>query len=449
MRIRLAWIVAILAVVAIGFLMACSTKYSASSNGLVVVPSQNLFVMSSFSINLSNGEVSQIYNNNGPITNGLPTSVVVDPSGQYAFVIVVQNPAVSIQIPSILGGGVTGVEAYQIASDGKLANITTVQFNPESIYLSGSTTPEMVPVVPAEALAIDSAGKFLFVADSATVDGSGNQIPGAVSVFSISNGTPTEVPGSPFVLPVNGNASGNPGPCGSQVLCSNASALAVTPTVYPVLYSYCSATTPPTTENLYVTDAANYVVLNYSVDPSAGTLSLVPAPAAIGVPTGTVPSGVAVDPCNRFVYVSNQTPDNSVSAYTICNTVSNASNCPVADFRLHPVTGKLFLTGDDPGPLAVDAYGKFLYVVDTGANELSAFEVNPSTGSLTPFNQPTISTGLGPNAISIRSDDSWVFVANFNSNTLSQYAIVPATGALVPTSQPVSTFNYPSGVAVR
>jgi 6-phosphogluconolactonase (cycloisomerase 2 family) len=449
MRIRLAWIAAILAVVAIGFLMACTTKYTASSNGLVIVPSQNLFVMSSFSINLSNGEVSQIYNNNGPITNGLPTSVVVDPSGEYAYVIVVQNPAISIQIPSITGGGVTGIESYQIASDGKLANIATVQFNPESIYLPGSTTPETVPVVPAQALAIDSAGKFLFVADIATADSSGNQIPGAVSVFSLSSGTPTEVAGSPFVLPVNGNASGMPGPCGSQVLCSSASALAVTPTVYPILYSYCSATTPPTTENLYVTDVANYIVLNYSVDPSAGTLSLVPATTAIGVPTGTLPSGVAVDPCNRFVYVSNQTPDNSVSAYTICNTVNNAANCPVADFRLHPVTGHIFLTADDPGPLAVDAYGKFLYVVDTGSNELSAFTINPSSGSLTAFNQPTISTGLGPNAIAIRSDDSWVFVANINSNTLSQYAIIPSTGALLPTSQPVSTFNYPSGVAVR
>lgn len=449
MRIRLAWIAAILAVVAIGFLMACTTKYTASSNGLVIVPSQNLFVMSSFSINLSNGEVSQIYNNNGPITNGLPTSVVVDPSGEYAYVIVVQNPAISIQIPSITGGGVTGVEAYQIASDGKLANITTVPFNPESIYLPGSTTPETVPVVPAQALAIDSAGKFLFVADIATADSSGNQIPGAVSVFSLSNGTPTEVAGSPFVLPVNGNASGMPGPCGSQVLCSSASALAVTPTVYPILYSYCSATTPPTTENLYVTDAANYIVLNYSVDPSAGTLTLKPATTGIGVPTGTVPSGVAVDPCNRFVYVSNQTPDNTVSAYTICNTVNNAANCPMPDFRLHPVTGHLFLTGDDPGPLAVDAYGKFLYVVDTGSNELSAFTMNPTTGSLTAFNQATISTGLGPNSIAIRSDDSWLFVANINSNTLSQYAIVPATGALLPTSQPVSTFNYPSGVAVR
>jgi 6-phosphogluconolactonase (cycloisomerase 2 family) len=123
----------------------------------------------------------------------------------------------------------------------------------------------------------------------------------------------------------------------------------------------------------------------------------------------------------------------------------------VADFRLHPVTGKLFLTGDDPGPLSVDAYGKFLYVVDTGSNQLSGFEINPSSGSLSAFTQPAISTGPGPNSIAIRSDDSWLFVANDGgtANTLSQYAIVPATGGLLPAAQPVSTFNYPSGVAVK
>jgi 6-phosphogluconolactonase (cycloisomerase 2 family) len=440
MRIRLTWIVAILALVAIGFLMACSTKYSASSNGLVIVPSQNLAVMSSFSINLSNGEVSQIYDDNGPTTAGLPTSVVADPAGEFAFVIVLQNPAVI--------GSVTGLEAYQIASDGKLANIATVPFNPESIYLSGtSSPPEMVPVAPV-ALAIDSSGQFLFVADSSTIDGSGNQIPGAISMFSISSGgTPTEVAGSPFVLPVNGVSSTQTGPCTAAFLCSSASALAVTPTVYPVLYSYCSETNPPTTEYLYVTDAANYIVLNYSVDQSAGTISLtLPQSGGVGVPTGTVPSGVAIDPCNRFVYVSNQTPDNTVSAYTICNSVNTA--CPAADYRLLPVTGKLFPTGDNPGPLAVDAYGKFLYVVDTGSNQLSGFEINPSTGSLTAFTTEP-STGSGPNAIAIRSDDSWLFVSNVNSNTLSQYSIVPATGGLTPAAEPITTFNYPSGVAVK
>ena len=104
--------------------------------------------------------------------------------------------------------------------------------------------------------------------------------------------------------------------------------------VYPVEFAYCSGFTPPTTENLYVTDSINYLILNFSVDPSAGTLKPVPvSPGVPGLATGSVPSGVAVDPCNRFLYVSNTGPGsnaNTVSAYTICsavNLVSQPQNC--------------------------------------------------------------------------------------------------------------------------
>src|SRR5580704_284379 len=149
MRTRFTWIVAILALVAVGVLMACSTKYSAANNGLVVVPSQGEAVMDSFSLDLSNGHISEINNVNGPPTPGLPTSVILDPAGAFAYVIVYQNAALS--------NSVTGIASYQIASDGKLAYI--------------ATTPLTNPV----AIAMDSAGKFLFVA---------NGIEGTVSVFT-------------------------------------------------------------------------------------------------------------------------------------------------------------------------------------------------------------------------------------------------------------------------
>jgi 6-phosphogluconolactonase (cycloisomerase 2 family) len=415
MRIRLTWIVAILALVSIGVLMACGAKYSSSANGLVVVPSQGSAVMESFSLDLANGRVTSINNVNGPPTPGLPQSVILDPAGDFAYVIVQQNAAVN--------DSVTGIASFSIAPDGKLALVGTAQM----------TNPV--------AIAMDSAGKLLFVANGSE---------GTVSVFSIgSGGSLTEVAGSPFPLPV---------PVGGQN--PGASALAVTPTIYPVEFAYCSGFTAPATENLYVTDSANYLILNYSVDPSAGTLSPVPvSPGVPGLATGSVPDGVAVDPCNRFVYVSNGSGSNSnsVSAYTICsavNLVSQQQNCPSPpDFSLHPVTATPYVAGDNPGPLAVDAYGAFLYVVDTGSSQVSAFRISPTTGALTALSPAFVSTGLGPNSIAIRSDDSFMFVANFGSptvgaQTISEYAITPATGTLTPEPL-VSTFNYPSGVAVK
>ena len=262
-------------------------------------------------------------------------------------------------------------------------------------------------------------------------------------MFTVSNGTLAEIAGSPFPLPAE---SGGQTP--------SASALAVTPTVYPVQYSYCSEHAAPTTEYLYVTDSSNYFLLNYSVDSSAGTLTLNPYSTSLpGIPTGSVPSGVAVDPCNRFVYVANAGPgssQNSVSAYTICSAINLLSQppCPVADFSLNPVALSPFPAGDAPGPLAVDAYGNFLYVVNAGSGNISGYRINASTGALIPFLGPPVAAGVGANSIAIRSDDSWVFVANLTTGTLSQYALTVSTGVLSPVG-PVTTLDYPSGVAVK
>ena len=403
MRTSVTWVAAILVLVAIGFLMACSSKYSAANNGLVVVPTQGSAVMQTFNLDLANGHLSQINNVNGPPTNGVPTSVVLDPAGAFAYMIVSANPAVT--------NSATGIQTFQVASDGKLSPI--------------GTTPTSNP----SALAIDSAGKFLFVADA---------IDGTVSVFSIGSNAALAAVGAPTVLPAQGGRGQAP----------SASALAVTPTVYPPLYAACSGQTPPTTENLYVTDSNNYVVVNYSIG-STGALTLVPNGTTTGVATGSVPSGVAVDPCNRFVYVANGNPNNSVSAYTICTSPSVAPPlCAHGDFSLNPVTGSPFAIspGDGAGPIAVDPYARSVYVVDTASSELSAFKISASNGALTVIG--TYATGQGANSIAIRSDDVWVFVANSTSSTLSQYAITPATGALTP--QPTTTtFNIPSGVAVK
>ncbi len=460
---RFAWMVAILALISIGFLMACNAKYSSNDNGLVVIPSQgggplvnnqlNGPVMETFSLDLSNGSTTEINNVNGPPTPGLPTAIVLDPAGVNAYVIVTANPAVP-------GGSVTGLAAFPIASDGKLASATTYTLNNASVQIqvlvNGVLTnqSETVPVAPV-ALRMDSAGKFLFVANSATSDSADppNPIPGSISVLSVgSNGTLAEVPGSPFVLPVNSVNVNPPEPCTNQVACSSPLALAVTPTVYPPQYAYCSGIAPPTTENLYVPDSINNILLNYSVS-SSGTLTLVQTDNGVGIPTGYMPDGVAVDPCNRFVYVSNglsnAATSNTVSAYTICSTMTQ-QNCPVADFRLLAIKGSPFAVspGEGPGPLSMDAYGNFLYVVDTASALVSQFRVSTATGALAPLSPPTVSAGIGAGSIAIRGDDSFVFVTNLNPGTLSEYAINLQDGNLNPLPV-IQTFNYPSGVAVK
>lgn len=450
MRTRFTWIVGILVLVSIGLLMACSGKYTPHFDGLVVVSTYTGdAVMETFSLDLGNGEMTQVNNADGPPTPGAATAVVLNPAGTFAYVIVTQNSAIT---PSS-----TGITAYPVQSDGKLAAGAVTALNPTSptvnapcVPPSGPTTyvstgVQPTPVVPS-ALAIDSAGKYLFVADTVTsgqtlpyncngsMTTSTVQVPGTVSVFAVNGSSLTEVTGSPFALPIQ--PGGQP---------ADATALAVTPTAFPVLNAPCSAHVPPTSEDLYVTDYHNNLVFNYQVT-STGALSLVQTGGSTqGVPTGTEPNGVAVDPCNRFVYVGNSV--GSVSAYTICSVVS-LPECPNADYSLLPVAGSPYNSGNGAGPLTVDAYAHFLYVLATNSNAVYGYKISSTNGALTPLTPAFVATNSFPTSIAIRSDDSFMFVANFNSANLSEYGITPFTGALTP--QPtVTAFPLPWGVAVK
>ncbi len=409
------WLLGLMGLMLVGLLVACGSKYDSSTNGLLVVGSQGSGLLETFSFSLNNGHVAALANtpndtaNQTCVLNGLPSSIVIDPAGAYAYTILNANPTCS--------GSATGIAAFKINSDG-----TTTA--------TGSLVADPNPV----SLFMDSAGKFLFVAE-----GSG------VNVYAIgSNASLTPAP-SNYTLP--------PLPRGINIV-----AVAASPTVFPgigingVQNAVCSApgNNPPTSQYLYAVDSSNYVVLGFSVDTSTGALGNPVGDSQVSsVPTDQVPLGIAVDPCNRFAYVSDSLT-NKVSAYTICSMVLMPT-CPVADGSLLPVAGSPFaLSGsaNGPGPLVVDPYGNNVYVVGTLSNTLSAFKISPISGALTALTVPTVATGQRPTSIAIRGDDNWMFVSNFNSANVSQYSITPATGALNAES-PIGTDNLPWGVAVK
>src|SRR5258708_8861913 len=86
---RFAWVIGVVVLVAIGFLVACGSKYAASNDGLVLTSSQGSAVIQSFSFNLASGHVSGI--SKPPATAGVPSSIVLDPAGAFAYVIINQT----------------------------------------------------------------------------------------------------------------------------------------------------------------------------------------------------------------------------------------------------------------------------------------------------------------------------------------------------------------------
>lgn len=424
---RWAWLIGLVLLVLIAFLLACGNTYNPASNGLILVSSQGSGLLETFSFSLLAGNNIPIQNS--PLNtqlqtcqlNGVPSSLVLDPKGNYAYTIV--NPA---NCPK----GQTGIQAFQVQTNGNLTATGSLVSDPHPISLS-----------------MDPAGKFLFVAE-----GTGGQ----VSVYSIGSGGSLSAVTSTynFVLPT-----------GFQT--PNFAAVAPTPTVLPPLsnglqIASCASSTQGnnalSAEYLYAADSTNGVIWEFGVDTSSGALGNPPNQSSIpyfpsaGLTASvlTVPSGIVVEPCNRFVYVTNML-SNTISGFSMCNGLPTESNRCAAnlDGSLWPVSGSPFsLTGsaNGPGPLVADPFGNYIYVLNTLSNSISPFQIGSVSGSLKAGT--VVTTGLQPTSITIRGDDNWLFVANFNSGTMSQYSVTPSTGALSGFPA-ITTDNYPFGVAVK
>jgi 6-phosphogluconolactonase (cycloisomerase 2 family) len=430
------WLLGLLGLVVAGLLVAC-TNYNPSTDGLVVVGSQGSALLQSFSFNLNTGAVYAVTNptyntaDETCVLNGSPANMVMTPTGTYTYVIFNKSDQCS-------NATQFGIATFQVNSDGSIAQV-------------GNLVPDPNPI----ALAMDPAGKYLFVAEGiSTTPCTQSQNVYGVCVYAIGSGGSLTAVQSSYVFP--------PFPTPP-----NFTALAASPTVFPNVgingtqNSVCSipGSTPPTAQYLYLVDAANYQVLEFAVNTSTGALGNpgVNPSQVFTFPTDKVPMGVAVDPCDRFVYVSDMLT-NKVSGYLLCSVVILNSNapCPYADGSLFPVPGSPFTmagSAESPGPILVDPYGNNVYVLGTLSDTVSPFKISPVSGALSALTPPTVATGQGPVSMTIRQDDNWLFVANFGTgalggNTVSQYSVTPATGALT-VLPAIQTDNQPFGVAVK
>src|SRR5208282_158714 len=172
---RFGWLLGAVVLGLIGLLVACGSNYTASSDGLLLVGSQGSGLIETFSFTLNSGSISAISNtpndtsNELCVLNGVPSSLVADPAGAYAYTIINASSLCNNPTPST-----TGLLAFKVNSDG-----TITQIGSQVPFLPSGT----VPVFPGT-MVMDPAGKFLFIADRATNPyGGGPQVSGAISVF--------------------------------------------------------------------------------------------------------------------------------------------------------------------------------------------------------------------------------------------------------------------------
>jgi 6-phosphogluconolactonase len=145
-----------------------------------------------------------------------------------------------------------------------------------------------------------------------------------------------------------------------------------------------------------------------------------------------------VDPSGKFLYVANSGSDN-ISAYAITST--NGS--------LTPISGSPFGTGMTPVGLSIMASDKFLYVANSGSNNVSAFSLSSSSGVLTRISGSPFAAGTKPSSVAISPSSKFVYISNASSNNVSEFTVNATTGALTAISgSPVSAGTAPATLTV-
>jgi 6-phosphogluconolactonase (cycloisomerase 2 family) len=409
MRMKSGWALA-LVILPLAALMSCSSSANVNTTGYVWVATSGDQKLSVFAVSLGSGATSPV--GSQVATGAQPSAIAATPDRKVLFVANATDNTVAV---------------YTINPDQSLKPAC-----PSSQACTTATVPSgQTPV----ALAVDPTGKFLFVANQGTfVDPTS----GTISVFSISGTSLTEVSGSPFPTEVLGNVTGS-GPTG--------------------------VIAAPAGNFLYVSNQFTNTVQLYTYDTNSGALTLPPTPYS----AGTNPSGLAFSRCAGFttatsackvadgnnLFVANSA-SNNVSIFTACIQVTPA--CPNANGSLTAISSPQVGSGITPTSFIINPVANFVYVVDSGSNQISQFQYNSSTGALTSLSPPVVSTSSSPGPGGITSDGSVLFVPDRGGSTMSVFtanSVVTAsgtapTGRLSPSTTPsVSLSGQPSVLLVK
>jgi 6-phosphogluconolactonase (cycloisomerase 2 family) len=373
------------AVLGTALLLSCG---SGDKKGVVYLVGQSDQSVGAYQLNLRTGIL--FTDNNALAWIGNKAKTGIQPN------VMIFNPGQTTAF--ISDGGSSDIASFSVNHDGSLAAGTVIQLK----------KPASNPV----ALAMDPGGKFLFVADQGVPDDPNCGAKGTnpaecqagISVFSVSGGALTEVPGSPFPLLTQQQTTTFPAP------------------VIPAGVSVANAG-----NFLYATDQANNIVLGFAFDGTTGALTALTSttpPALWPVIVGSAPSGVFSPPIGNFLYVTN-TISNNIYEYKI-----NQS-----DGSLTLVVGSPVTAGVGPTVMLSDPKATYLFAVGTGSNQLLGFRINQVTGALTALNPASVSTGASPVAATIRSNDVlngdyWIVVSNNGANSVTTVDFINSTGAM-------------------
>ena len=319
-------------------------------------------------------------------------------------------------------------------------DVTTYAIDPVAGTLGSPGTPASTGRGGA-ALAVTPSGKFAYVAnkiyDDATMPG------GSVSSYVVDPATGALTANGPEIYSGLGTQALTIDPAGRFVYVANYDSGSITVFAIAPLtgrltqVQNASAASPlslaiePGGRFLYVAQTNANTVGVFAIDAGSGQLTHVSDAS-----TGSQPKSIAIDPAGRFAFALDYG--------------TNTTPAGVLSFAIDPSTGALTFvnalsSGISPNRIVVHPSGRFVYVTNTGewslagyfipTGSVSVFSVDPTSGKLT---QPLaeITTGGAANCLAIDPTGRFAWLQNNGSDAvnpaavISQYAVDPTTGAL-------------------
>ncbi len=160
------------------------------------------------------------------------------------------------------------------------------------------------------------------------------------------------------------------------------------------------------------------------------------SPATIA--TGANSVNIAISADGTSVYAGNYGAD-TISMYSR-NTTTGA---------LTALGTPTIAAGSNPRGITISADGTSVYAVNSNSNTISMYSRNTSTGALTALGTPTIAAGTGTWDITISPDGTSVYTANNASSTVSMYSRSTSTGALTALGTPtIAAETNPRGITI-
>jgi 6-phosphogluconolactonase (cycloisomerase 2 family) len=348
----------------------------------------------------SSGSTGQIYNYAADAESGAlrPAHAAISSGGNSPIALAVDSSYNDLYVANEASNT---VNHFAIASDGSLTSKDTL------------TTSE-----PPVALAVNQAGTYLYVLTGTT---STTLTEYSLSSGTIGSATATEtlaLPSYPSDMLV---------PTAIVILPNSQN-------VYAAVYD--SSAYSPGCPSCVTSNANPGWVFGFAVG-SGGALS---ANTNSPYEAGIKPSGMATDPTNRFVYVTDFA-SNQLIGYIVQSSGE-------LDFM---VNGP-FKTGNEPGSVIVDQRGLYIYVTNALDSTVSAYSISLPTGTPSAALATTGSTSNGTDSqpVAITIDPAlgrYVYTANKLGDSVSGFRLNPNTGVLEATlATPYPTGQAPSAI---